>query len=319
MPTIYASCRVSHEDSYKSGVGIDVQVNAIMLWAPYALATLYPDHKWGTVGWRGHRSEGEATTDGFFIDQAVSAYKQKFTFRPAGGRLHSILEKGDVIVFPRLDRAFRNSRDLGNMLHLWDEMGVTVVFLDVNLDTKSPLGRAILTILGAIAQLDSDWKSVRSREVWARLKEQGKPTAVNNRGQRKKKADDGTKYYEPVHYERLECQWIVALHDEHKRSFAVIAEMLEEKRAQLEGRERWPVSPYHGYQNRTWNMETVRKAYHQKKAGKIADPDLALLTRTEREMPTEPAAPIKRAVAGFDPHKPVEMPNTRSEPWRKRA
>ena len=318
MPKIYASCRVSHEDSYKSGIGIEVQIDAIQNWAKYALSTRFPGHTWGTVGWRGHKSVGQNTTDGFFIDQAVSALKTRFCFRPAGSRLHGILQRGDVVVFARMDRGFRNSNDLSNTMKLWLEMGVVVVFLDIGIDTKGPLGQFLVTVLGAVCQMDSDIKSERSKEVHARLKANGRGLGHLSRGKRKREID-GVKFHEPAHYECLECQWIVRLRDERGISFANIAEMLEEKRAQLEGRPRWPVSPYNGHQNRSWALKSVERAYANCKAGKYPEPDLSLLSPTEQAMPTEVVTICRTAVPGFSPWKP-EVRHTalrRIEAWRQ--
>jgi DNA invertase Pin-like site-specific DNA recombinase len=296
VPKIYAYCRVSHEKSAKSGLGIEVQIEQLQWWAK-ANASRLPDHTWGKVSWRGVKQAGTATTDGFFVDQAVSALRQKFRFRPAGSRLHGVLNPGDIIVIAKLDRGFRNSHDLSNTLFAWNEMGVSVSFLDVGLDTTTPIGKMVITILGAVAQMDSDLKSERAKEVHARLKSTGRPTAGRGSGpgKKRKSTPEGMKYDEPQHYECLECQWIVSLHDDLSYSFSAIAETLEEKRAVMEGRERWPIAPYRGHKNRRWSVDSVKDAYRAAKAGKIPAPDLTLLTDVQKQMPLYSLKPIKKA------------------------
>src|SRR5678815_2962874 len=100
MPIAYGYCRVSHEDSTESGLGIDAQKYAISQWWSYQ-RTLGPfqDVKWATEGWQGERDEGAANGSGLFIDQSVSAFKHRLIKRPAGGRLADVLKPRDVVVF----------------------------------------------------------------------------------------------------------------------------------------------------------------------------------------------------------------------------
>lgn len=288
MPTIYAYCRCSHEKSTKSGIGIDVQVDQCLNWAKLVMSTRLQGYTWGTQGWRGEKGVGGFTDDGFFIDQSVSALKQRFTMRPAGSKLHAILQPGDVVVIAKLDRGFRNSNDLSNTLLRWSEMGVSVSFLDIGLDTSTPIGKMVITIMGAVAQMDSDLKSERNKEVAARLKAEGKRAGGRRRrkGFTPKATNSGFKYEEPNNYELQEMHWVVALRDSGV-SWSMIVEMLEEKRAKLEGRKRWPVAPYHGHKNRYWHMESARRAYDRVKAGKVPKPNLDRLTAAQKEMPSE--------------------------------
>src|SRR5881227_2955688 len=102
MPNAYGYYRVSHEDSSASGLGIEAQLHSIASWWKYQEENeLFPSHRWGTTGWRGERVEpkvkgivrsrnpvskfdrGEDTTDGLFVDEAVSAFKIKLLHRPA--------------------------------------------------------------------------------------------------------------------------------------------------------------------------------------------------------------------------------------------
>jgi putative DNA-invertase from lambdoid prophage Rac len=50
-----------------------------------------------------------------FVEAGISGGVE-FQERPEGGRLFGLLAQGDLIVFPKLDRAFRNTRNALNGL-----------------------------------------------------------------------------------------------------------------------------------------------------------------------------------------------------------
>ena len=313
----YARC--SHEDSAKSGLGIDVQKQQIAFWRDTNLKQeRFAGYRWCDTGWEGMREVGSATRDGFFIDQAVSAYRRAFMFRPAGSRIERILEPGDIVLFARMDRGFRNSYDLASTLKRWQEMGVSCCFVDLGIDTQSAVGNLIVHLFGAVAEFDSRLKSERIREALARQAERGQGRIV--RGKQRKRAD-GKTYLELNHYELLEMQWIKELRESKGLSFAIIAEMLEEKRAQLEGRERWPVEPYHGWRNRAWTGEGCKWFYRMYvKGGKpYPPPRMDMLTSIEKISPPSVDGPIKKAVDGFSPWEDEQRksPLTRLAEWRK--
>ena len=59
----------------------------------------------------------ELTEDNIFVEAGVSGGVD-FQERPEGSRLLECLQPGDMIVFPKQDRAFRNTRNSLNLLHL---------------------------------------------------------------------------------------------------------------------------------------------------------------------------------------------------------
>ena len=135
MPNAYGYCRVSHEDSTVSGLGIESQIFTIRQWWQHEQQLgHFTGISWGVTGWKGEKAIGQATTDGLFIDQPVSAFRFSILKRPAGWWLGTTLKKGDVVVFARLDRAFRNLLDFADTIHRWMKKGVHCIFINPQVD-----------------------------------------------------------------------------------------------------------------------------------------------------------------------------------------
>jgi len=88
-----------------------------------------------------------------FVDQGVSGTKEK---RPALDKLMAEVKarKVDVVVVAAFDRFGRSVRHLVETLELFRHLGVEFVSLREQIDTGSPLGQAVFTIIAAIAQLE---------------------------------------------------------------------------------------------------------------------------------------------------------------------
>lgn len=98
-----------------------------------------------------------------------------FENRPEGAKLFASLKRGDVLVFSKLDRAFRNTRNALNTLHELKERGVSVHFIDLGGDvTNDGIGSVIFTILSAFATFERERIATRIREVKQTQKTEGK-------------------------------------------------------------------------------------------------------------------------------------------------
>ena len=108
-----------------------------------------------------------------FIEKGVSGGVE-FNSRPEGTRLISLLSSGDTLIFPKLDRGFRNTRDALNTLHHLKELGVSVHSIDLGGDvTGNGVGAIIFTILSAFATFEKERIASRIKEVKQRRKADG--------------------------------------------------------------------------------------------------------------------------------------------------
>ena len=62
----------------------------------------------------------ELNESSVFVERGVSGGLE-FNSRPEGSKLLEVIQAGDILIFPKLDRGFRNTRDALNTLHLLKE------------------------------------------------------------------------------------------------------------------------------------------------------------------------------------------------------
>lgn len=80
---------------------------------------------------------------------------------------------GDIFVVTKLDRLGRSTRDLLNIINRLDGKGVQLNVLDQNLDTGTPAGKLMFTMLGAIAEFENDLRRERQADGIALAKSRG--------------------------------------------------------------------------------------------------------------------------------------------------
>ena len=108
----------------------------------------------------------------WFYDKATSGTKP-LTEREQGLRLWVTAQPGDHIVIAKLDRAFRSVIDGVKTIQMFKQKGVHLHILDVHIDTSSPIGEFILTVMLAFAQLQQRYISERTKEIMAHKKANG--------------------------------------------------------------------------------------------------------------------------------------------------
>ena len=108
-----------------------------------------------------------------FCDKGISGTKDS---RPALDQLMSDAKKRkfDIVLVWRFDRFARSTTHLLLSLEQFRNLGVDFVSYQENIDTSSPLGAAIFTIIGAVAQLERDIIRERVKAGLRRAKAQGK-------------------------------------------------------------------------------------------------------------------------------------------------
>jgi DNA invertase Pin-like site-specific DNA recombinase len=101
-----------------------------------------------------------AGADELFIDRASGAS----TDRPELERLIQYVRRGDVVRVKSPDRLARSTTDLLMLVRQLRDKGVGVEFVDnPELSTDTPQGEFMLTILGAVAQLER--ATIRERQL----------------------------------------------------------------------------------------------------------------------------------------------------------
>ncbi len=90
-----------------------------------------------------------------YIDNGVSG---SIKSRPALDKLMADAKKKkiDVMLVWRFDRFARSSKHLVEALHTFKHLGIDFISYNENIDTSSPLGEAIFTIISAMSQLERD-------------------------------------------------------------------------------------------------------------------------------------------------------------------
>ncbi len=84
---------------------------------------------------------------------------------------------GDTLVVTRLDRLCRSTADLLRIIDRLQAKGVALRILDFGgseVDTQSPTGKLVLTVLSAMAQFELELQKLRMREGIAKAKAAGK-------------------------------------------------------------------------------------------------------------------------------------------------
>ena len=118
----------------------------------------------------------ELPPENVFVEAGVSG-SIEFQDRPEGAKLFNQMVSGDMVIFPKLDRAFRNTRNALNVLHELKGRGISVHFIDLGGDvTGNGVGAIVFTILSAFATFERERIATRIREVKQMKKAQGKFT-----------------------------------------------------------------------------------------------------------------------------------------------
>lgn len=106
-----------------------------------------------------------------YFTEKISA---KDTNRPKLNEMLEFVREGDVIYIHDFSRLARSTEDLLNIVNRLNEKGVHLVSNKENLDTSTPTGKLLLTMIGAIAQFERENLLERQREGIKIAKEQGK-------------------------------------------------------------------------------------------------------------------------------------------------
>lgn len=108
-----------------------------------------------------------------FVDSGVSGAKDR---RPALDRLMKAARKREVdaVVVARFDRFGRSTRHLVTTLEEFQALGVDFVSLNESIDTSTPMGKMVFTVLAAVAELERNIIQERVKAGLKRARKEGK-------------------------------------------------------------------------------------------------------------------------------------------------
>lgn len=153
MTTVYGYVRVSSMGQVE-GESLETQAKQI---ESYAISK----------GWNVFNSN-------IYVEAGVSGGTE-FQQRPESVRLLSVLQSGDIVIFTKLDRAFRNVRNAFNTLHELKEKNISVHFLDLGGEvTGNGVGAIVFAVMSSFASFERERIATRIREVKQMQKSQGK-------------------------------------------------------------------------------------------------------------------------------------------------
>jgi len=205
MPTFYGYCRAS-----TSGQQYTYEAQRAAITKAYEGKYRDEGYEWG----------------GFFEDKATSGSKP-FTERDQGLRLWVSVQPGDVVCWSKMDRAFRNVFDAAQLLEMFSAKKVSLLSLDIALDTATALGKFVMHLLASVAELEREWVRTRTKEALAVRQEKGLPHGGRPPAGWMKKPD-GTWAHDNI--ERKLMEWLVLMHDKKGWSWDRLVAFLKRKK-----------------------------------------------------------------------------------------
>ncbi len=108
-----------------------------------------------------------------YVDVGISGSKDS---RPALNQLmkHARKRRFDAVLVARFDRFARSTRHLVRALEEFNALGVDFISLNESIDTSTPMGKMVFTVIAAVAELERS--IIRERVIMGlqRAKAQGK-------------------------------------------------------------------------------------------------------------------------------------------------
>lgn len=105
-----------------------------------------------------------------FIDRISG----KNTDRPELKRMLAFARAGDTITVESISRFARNTRDLLELVEQLSAKGIEFVSKKEAIDTTTPTGKFMLTVFGAVAELERGYLLQRQKEGIAIARQEGK-------------------------------------------------------------------------------------------------------------------------------------------------
>lgn len=124
----------------------------------------------------------EQGAERIFLDKASGKNTNRTEFQ----KMMSFVREGDIVITESISRIARNTKDLLQIVEELNKKGVEFVSLKETIDTRTPTGKFMLTVFGAIAELERESILQRTAEGIAEAKKRGvykgrKPVAIDEK------------------------------------------------------------------------------------------------------------------------------------------
>ena len=159
----------------------------------------------------------------------------KDTERPELKAMMDFVREGDVVIVESISRFARNTRDLLTLVEELEKKKVGFVSLKESIDTTTAAGKFMLTIFGAMAELERSYILDRQREGIAAMpvNEKGKKVSARNgvpMGRPERELPKNfDKIYKQYKAKELNVKQICKLYDIPRSSFYELKKRYEEQ------------------------------------------------------------------------------------------
>lgn len=109
----------------------------------------------------------------WFADEGISGAAKALEC-PEFSELFKFVRKGDTLIVPAVDRLGRDTIDILHTVEALQAKGVSIISLREGFDLSTPIGKAMLTMLAAVAELDRSNIKARQMAGIAKAKAEGK-------------------------------------------------------------------------------------------------------------------------------------------------
>lgn len=108
------------------------------------------------------------------VDQVyIDRMSGKNTDRPELKRMMNYVREGDYVIVESISRFARNTKDLLELVETLTEKQVEFISKKEAIDTTTPTGKFMLTVFGAVAELEREYILQRQKEGIAVAKQNG--------------------------------------------------------------------------------------------------------------------------------------------------
>ena len=120
------------------------------------------------------RQRDELTAEGAEIVYSDIGSGKKGAARPQWDELLRSLRKGDTLMVTELSRLGRSTSQLSALADDLNERGIALQILNLGIDTATPAGKLVYSIIGAVAEMERDLLIERTNSGLAASRARGR-------------------------------------------------------------------------------------------------------------------------------------------------